>query len=419
MNNQVLDTPNKSPKEPSDKINKYHWQTLWASFTGYAMDGLDMMILAFALPLIISDLGLNSAEAGFISTITLVGTVIGGYIFGVLADMYGRVKIFSLTILIFSVFTGLCALAPNIFWLDAFRFLAGLGIGGEFGIGMTLVSEAWPKKYRSRATAGVAVGFQIGIILATLCVMFIAPHFGWRGVFLVGVLPALFAWWSRRSLDEPDMWKKSKVSKKDKHKKKIPFGQLFDSPKKVGTTIGLILITGVQNFGFYAIMTWSPTMLADQFHFSFEDTTSWTVLTTIGMILGIVVFGYLSDKWGRKPSYIVFQLISAAIVWLFFQQTEFALLVFLGAIMGFFVNGMMGGYGAWMAEHYSTEIRSTAENFIFNSGKGIAGFGPFIIGYLALKHSLSFSLGLISGIYILAALAVFFLIPETKGKELT
>lgn len=403
---------------PGDKkITKYQWQTLWASFTGYAMDGLDMMILAFALPLISSDLGLNSAEAGFISTITLIGTVIGGYIFGALADIYGRVKIFSLTILIFSVFTGLCAIASNIFWLDLFRLLSGLGIGGEFGIGMTLVSETWSKKYRSRATAGVAVGFQVGIVLATICVMLIAPHFGWRGVFLIGVLPALFAWWSRRKLDEPELWKKSNQARKA-NDRKIPLKQLFDSPKRVGITLGLILITGVQNFGFYAIMTWSPTMLADQFNFSFSDTTSWTVVTTIGMILGIIVFGYLSDKWGRKPSYIIFQLASAIIVWIFFQQSAFALLLLLGAIMGFFVNGMMGGYGAWMAEHYSTEIRSTAENFIFNSGKGIAGFGPFIIGYLALKHSLSYSLGLISGIYFLAAIAVVLLIPETKGKEL-
>ncbi|TCP27799.1 benzoate transport [Scopulibacillus darangshiensis] len=401
------------------KLSKYHWQTLWASLTGYAMDGLDMMILAFALPLITLDLGLNPAQAGSISTITLIGAVIGGYTFGVLADIYGRVKVFSLTILIFSVFTGLCALANNLFWFDAFRFLAGLGLGGEFGIGMTLVSEAWPKKFRSRATAGVAIGYQLGIVLATLCVLIIAPHFGWRGVFLVGVLPAIFAWWSRKGLKEPEIWRESKKMRYNTKDKKIPIIQLFDSPKKTGITIGLIIATGVQNFGFYGIMTWLPTMLAKDLGYSFNQTTLWTVATTIGMILGIVIFGYIADKWGRKPSFITFQILAAIIVWVFFQQTGSSILLVLGAILGFFVNGMMGGYGALLAEHYTTEVRSTAENVIFNTGRAIGGFGPLIIGYLAMSHSLSSALGLISGIYVFAALAFIFLIPETKGKELT
>lgn len=403
---------------PGSKLTTYHWNTLWAAGTGYAMDGLDMMILSFSLPLIIATFGLNSAEAGFISTLTLIGAVIGGIVFGILSDIYGRVKIFALTILIFAIFTGLCAFSPNLFWLDFFRFLSGLGLGGEFGIGMTLVSEAWPNKYRSRATAGVAVGFQVGIVLATLCTTFIAPHFGWRGLFLIGVLPALLAWWSRRNLSEPEMWKKNLASRQNTGDKKVPISQFFNSPKKTGTTIGLIVLTGVQNFGFYGLMTWMPTMLAKELNYSFNQTTFWTIATTIGMIIGIVIFGLLADKWGRKPAFIFYQLCAAVMVWVFFQSSGMALLILLGAVMGFFVNGMMGGYGAVLAEHYPTEIRSTAENFIFNVGRAIGGFGPLVIGYLALNHSLSVALSFIAGIYILDALVVIFLIPETKGKEL-
>lgn len=402
-----------------EKLTKKHWKTLWASFTGYAMDGLDMMILSFVLPLIIADLALNSAEAGSIATITLIGAVIGGYVFGILADIYGRVKVFALTILIFSVFTGLTALVDNLFWFNVMRFIAGLGLGGEFGIGMTLVSETWPKKYRSRGTAGVALGFQFGIILAILCSMWVAPHFGWRGVFFIGVLPALFAWWTRRNMDEPEIWKKMKAEKAKKKENKAPISYLFNSPKKTGTTIGLIIATGVQNFGFYGIMTWLPTMLASELGFSFNKSGYWTMITTVGMIVGIVVFGYLADRWGRKPSYLTFQISAAIMVWIFFQQTDATLILILGAVMGFLVNGMMGGYGAVLAEHYPTEARSTAENVIFNTGRAIGGFGPFVIGYLALTHSLSWAMSLISGIYILAALAFIFLIPETKNKELT
>ncbi|WP_042354181.1 MFS transporter [Bacillus rubiinfantis] len=398
----------------SGKITGYQWKTLWASTVGYAMDGLDMMILAFTMPLIIAYFGVNAAEAGSVSTITLLGSVLGGIIFGILADKYGRVRVFTWTILIFSVFTGLCAISPNLETLAIFRFLAGLGLGGEFGIGMTLVSEAWPKKYRSRATAVVATGFQFGIVLATLAVLFISPRFGWQGVFVAGVIPAILAFWSRRNLKEPEIW----VELKNENKNKISVQQLFSSAKTTKTTIGLIIATSVQNFGFYGIMTWMPTMLATELGVSFNKTTWWTVITTIGMVIGIMVFGYLADRIGRRPSYIIFLFASAIIVWVYFQFNSMTILLILGGILGFFVNGMMGGYGALLAENYPTEARSSAENIIFNIGRAIAGFAPFVIGYISLNHSLSFALSLISGIYILSALAFIFLIPETKGKEL-
>ncbi|WP_043929675.1 MFS transporter [Bacillus sp. EB01] len=397
------------------KITGYQWKTLWASTIGYAMDGLDMMILAFTMPLIIAYFGINAAQAGSVSTITLLGSVLGGIVFGILADKYGRVRVFTWTILIFSVFTGLCALSPNLETLAVFRFLAGLGLGGEFGIGMTLVSEAWHKKYRARATAVVATGFQFGIVLATLAVLFISPKFGWQGVFVAGVLPAILAFWSRRNLEEPEVWTKMK----NENKNNVSVGHLFSSAKTTKITLGLIVATSVQNFGFYGIMTWMPTMLATEMGVTFNKTTWWTVITITGMIIGIMVFGYLADRIGRRPSYLIFLVASAIIVWIYFQQSSMAVLLALGGILGFFVNGMMGGFGALLAEHYPTEARSSAENIIFNIGRAVAGFAPFIIGYISLNHSLSYALSLISGIYVLSALAFLFLIPETKGKELT
>lgn len=395
-------------------IGKYQHQTVWAASIGYAMDGLDMMMLSFVLPLIITYFSINSAQAGSISTITLMGVVIGGFVFGVMADVYGRVRVFTWTILIFSLFTGLCAFAPNLPMFNTFRFLSGLGLGGEFGIGMTLVTESWPKKYRTRATSYVALGYQAGTILATLCAAFIAPHFGWRGVFLVGVVPALFAWWSRRTLEEPPIWLKVKKEKKNK----ISIHELFASPRITWTTIGLILICSVQNFGYFGIMSWMPTMLAQQHHYTIGGTVYWTISTITGMVLGILIFGILADKWGRKPAYIIFQICAALIVWIYFRISDPTLLVILGSVLGFFVNGMMGGYGALLAEHYKTEARSTAENVIFNMGRFLGGFGPLIIGFFALNHSLSAALGVISFVYILAALSMLLLVPETKGKEL-
>ncbi|MGG3574565.1 MFS transporter [Bacillus gobiensis] len=412
MSQEVVE--NSSGYKQNSKIGSYQWKTLWASTVGYAMDGLDMMILSFTMPMIMLYFSINQAEAGSISTITLLGAVIGGIVFGILADKFGRVRVFTWTILIFSLFTGLCALSQNVETLMVFRFLAGLGLGGEFGIGMTLVCEAWPKKYRSRATSIVAVGFQLGIVLATLSVLIISPSFGWQGVFVAGVVPALLAFWSRKNLEEPDQWLQLKHEKKNK----IAIGHLFSSPKTTGTTIGLIIATSVQNFGFYGIMTWMPTMLANELGYTFNKTTVWTVVTIVGMIIGIIIFGILADKIGRKPSYLIFLFSAAIIIWIYFQQSTPIVLLVLGGVLGFFVNGMMGGYGALLAEHYSTEARSTAENVIFNVGRAVAGFAPLIIGYISLNHSLSYALSLLSGIYVLSALSFIFLIPETKGKEL-
>ena len=192
---------------------KRRWKIMYASIAGYAMDGLDMLILSFVMTAIIKEFGLSFAEAGLIATYTLIGAVIGGYIFGIMADYVGRVKVFALTIIIFSVTTGLCALANSLTELHIYRFLSGLGLGGEFGIGMTLVAETWPAAKRARATAGVAIGWQMGAVLAAVLAALVVPQFGWRGLFAIGVLPALFAAWARRGIPEPDIWVNRKIMK--------------------------------------------------------------------------------------------------------------------------------------------------------------------------------------------------------------
>ena len=396
------------------RATPYQKKTLFASTVGYALDGMDIMLLGFCLPMIMAFFHLDNTQAATLNTITLLGAVIGGIIFGIMADKYGRVKVFSWTILIFSVFTGLCAISPNYETFAIFRFLSGLGLGGEFGIGMTLVSESWPKHKRSRATSIVALGFQIGIILATLTVTYIGANFGWRWAFAMGVLPALFVAWTRKGLKEPEIWQ----NLKDNNDNKIAVHKLFRNSSTTLTTIGLTIACAVQNFGFYGLMVWMPTMIANELHLPFSKTTFWTISTTIGMVLGIIVFGWLCDKLGRRPSYIIFLLISAISIWFYFHQTDMTILIIFGSAIGFFVNGMMGGYGALLAEHYPTDARSSAENIIFNVGRGIAGVAQILIGFLATQYSISYALALLSVAYLLSAFAFCFLIPESKGKTL-
>ena len=398
----------------SEKAIPYQKKTLFASTVGYALDGMDMMILGVCFSLISVSFNLSKTDLGTLTSVTLLGAVLGGILFGVLADKYGRVRVFSWTILIFSLFTGLCAISPNYESFLIFRFLSGLGLGGEFGIGMTLVSESWPKHKRSRATSIVALGFQAGIILSTLTVNFVGQAYGWRWAFAVGVLPALFVAWTRKGLEEPEIWQ----NLKDQNKNEIAVGKLFKTPKTTATTIGLTIACAVQNFGFYGLMVWMPSMIASELKLPFKDTLYWTISTTIGMSLGILIFGWLCDKFGRRPSYIIFLLISAISIWFYFQQTDMIILIIFGSAIGFFVNGMMGGYGALLAEHYPTDARSSAENIIFNVGRGIAGISQVLIAYFATVYSISYALALLSATYLLSAAAFVFLIPETKGKAL-
>lgn len=420
--------------EETGVTRKERWKIMWTSIIGYAMDGLDVLILSFAMAAIVSEFGLTLGEGGMIATYTLIGTVLGGYIFGIFADWWGRVHTFSLTIIIFSIFTGACAFADNAVHLDILRFLAGLGLGGEYGIGMTLVSETWPGAKRARATAGVAMGWQAGAVLAAILAAVVLPDYGWRGLFLVGVLPALLAAWARHGIKEPPMWVKRKEMKKvlqarkdagEKltaeeeeqltEAKKFPLAHLFTDKKTTITTIALTIMTSVQNFGYYGIMVWLPMILLKEHGLTTKSMSGWMIVTVIGMIAGIFVFGWLCDRLGRKKPYLLFYVCAAAMVYIYVNLGTPIALLFGGAFLGFFCNGMMAGYGTLLSENYTTDARSTAQNFIFNTGRAVGGFAPVIIGTIAQTNGFNTAFVLLSAVYLAAAVNVLFFVKDTKG----
>lgn len=420
--------------EETGVTRKERWKIMWASIIGYAMDGLDVLILSFAMAAIVSEFGLTLGEGGMIATYTLIGTVLGGYIFGIFADWWGRVHTFSLTIIIFSIFTGACAFADNAVHLDILRFLAGLGLGGEYGIGMTLVSETWPGAKRARATAGVAMGWQAGAVLVAILAAVVLPDYGWRGLFLVGVLPALLAAWARHGIKEPPMWvqrkemKKALQARKDAGEKltaeeeeqlteakKFPLAHLFADKKTTITTIALTIMTSVQNFGYYGIMVWLPMILLKEHGLTTKSMSGWMIVTVIGMIAGIFVFGWLCDRLGRKKPYLLFYVCAAAMVYIYVNLGTPIALLFGGAFLGFFCNGMMAGYGTLLSENYTTDARSTAQNFIFNTGRAVGGFAPVIIGTIAQTNGFNTAFVLLSAVYLAAAVNVLFFVKDTKG----
>ncbi|SAK96269.1 major facilitator transporter [Caballeronia temeraria] len=397
-------------------------QALIASVLGYAMDGFDLLILGFMLPAIAADLHLTPAQSGALVTWTLAGAVAGGIVFGMLSDYFGRVRMLTWTILVFAVFTGLCALAQGYGDLLIYRTIAGIGLGGEFGIGMALVAEAWPARLRARVSSYVGIGWQLGVLAAALITPMLLPLIGWRGMFAVGLLPAVASFFVRRHVEEPALFTERRAAAKANANasaaRKIPLKRLFDDARTTRASIGVIILCSVQNFGYYGLMIWLPSYLSKTFGYSLTQSGLWTAATVLGMALGIWLFGLAADRFGRKPAFLVYQIGAVAMVFVYSHLTSPLALLIGGAVMGVFVNGMLGGYGALISEIYPTEARATAQNVLFNIGRAVGGLGPVAVGALAARYSFAVALAFLASIYLLDVVATLFLIPEKRGAEL-
>ena len=400
-------------------VNQYGWKALIGSAVGYAMDGFDLLILGFMLSAISADLNLAPAQSGSLVTWTLIGAVVGGIVFGALSDRYGRVRVLTWTIVLFAVFTGLCAIAQGYWDLLIYRTIAGIGLGGEFGIGMALAIEAWPAKHRAKAASYVALGWQVGVLAAALLTPILLPHIGWRGMFVVGIFPAFVAWYLRVRLHEPEIFSQKQTELSTQKISKLEsFKLLVKDKATTKVSLGIVVLTSVQNFGYYGIMIWLPNFLSKQLGFSLTKSGLWTAVTVCGMMVGIWLFGRLADKIGRKPTFIIFQLGAVISILVYSQLSDPTAMLFAGAVLGAAVNGMMGGYGALMAEAYPTTARATAQNVLFNIGRAVGGFSPMVVGMIISMYSYQVAIAFLAIIYVLDILATVFLIPELKGKEL-
>jgi benzoate transport len=417
----LMDTPGSSLAGHAAH-RAYPRQALLAAALGYAMDGFDLLILGFMLPAIAVDLHLGPAQGGALVTWTLVGAVIGGIGFGILSDRYGRVRVLSWTILLFAVCTGLCAAARGFDDLLVYRTLAGVGLGGEFGIGMALVAEAWPAAYRARAASYVGLGWQAGVLAAALLTPALMPLLGWRGMFALGLLPAVASFLFRRRLAEPAMFTQ-RAALPAAAKGGAPgwlqrLHALCATRRTALASLGVIVLCSVQNFGYYGLMIWMPSYLSQRFGYTLTRSGLWTAATVAGMALGIALFGWCADRFGRKPAFIAYQLGAALMVFVYAHLSAPLALLFGGAVMGVFVNGMLGGYGALISELYPTAARATAQNVLFNLGRAVGGFGPLVVGAVTARHGFPAALGLLAGIYGIDVVATLCLIPERRGAEL-
>jgi MFS family permease len=386
--------------------------------SGFLLENMDVMFLSFSLSEIIAQMHISSAAGGWIGTFTNLGMFFGGALFGLLGDRIGRVKTFSYTIFLFAIATGLTYFAHNITALYALRFLAGIGAGGEYGVGIALIAENFQTNQIGRASSVAAVGGQIGSIVAALLAAWIIPAYGWNTLFLFGVVPVVLTYFVRRHVKESDEFLAAH-KKAEETSEKISFGRLFETPRLALQTLGLMLMTIVQIAGYFGLMNWLPSIVQKKQGLSVSGSSYWMIATIIGMSLGMMVFGTIMDKIGPRWAFSIFLLGSEVVVFAIVNVTSYWAMLLAGALTGFFSNGMFGGYGAVISQLYPTEIRSTANNLIMNTGRAIGGFSSVIIGALMDHYNLYVVMGFLSALYIISFLVMISLpgLREIQAKK--
>ncbi|HXZ07138.1 MAG TPA: MFS transporter, partial [Paraburkholderia sp.] len=285
------------------------------------------------------------------------------------------------------VFTGLCALAQGYADLLLYRTIAGLG-------------------------------WQLGVLAAALLTPLLLPIIGWRGMFALGLLPALVSFVVRRRVEEPALFNERVARPAPGRSRRLPLKLLVADARTMRASLGVAILCSVQNFGYYGLMIWLPSYLSKTFGYSLTKSGLWTATTVVGMGLGIWLFGVAADRFGRKPTFLFYQAGAVVMVFVYAHLAAPSALLIGGAVMGVFVNGMIGGYGALISELYPTEARATAQNVLFNIGRAVGGFGPVAVGALATRFSFGTALAALASIYVLDILATIFLIPERRGAAL-
>lgn len=387
-------------------MDKYQKKVLLSTSAGISLENMDIMFLSFSLSSIIASFGISSAQAGFISTITNLGMLVGGIIFGILADKYGRVKIFSYTVILFSLASALMFFAENVYLVYLFRFIAGIGAGGEYGACMSLISETFSKKHLGKATSVAGIGAQVGAIMAAVLASLIIPVLGWKMLYVIGVFPVILVLFIRKGLKEPKAF--TEAAENESAGK---FSLLFKDKKTSWQTVGLSLMVTVQIAGYFGLMNWLPSIMQKQLGLSVSGSSLWMISTILGMSLGMFTFGTIMDKLGPRLSYTIFLIFSALSVFLIVLADSKWTLLAAAVIVGYFINGMYGGYGAIISRLYPTEIRSTANNFIMNVGRAIGGFSSVVIGFLMDRYTLMFVIIFLSIIYLFS-LCILYTMPS-------
>jgi len=388
-----------------------------AAALGWMLDSFDVMLYALVLAELIRDpaLHLSFDAAGILGSLTLLSAAAGGIVFGVVADRIGRTRALIAAILIYAIFTAACGFAQSARQLAVFRVLLGLGMGGEWATGAALVSESFPARHRGRALAFVQSAWAIGYGLAALVNLIVLPIWGWRGVFFVGVLPALFTIWIRRGVAEPKIWQQSLAAERGR------ISALF-APGVAKITVFLTLMNAWTLFGYWGQTNWVPAYLALEparggIGLSSATMSVFVMVMQVGVWFGYISFAYIADAMGRKRAYVMFLIVTGLMLPAYGYLRTPGLLLILGPVLAFFASGYFSGFGAVVAELYPTSVRATAAGVCYNTGRIASAAAPFLVGSLAATRGFGPAFAL-TGVAFLCAALMWFWIPATGDAEL-
>ena len=381
------------------------------------LDAMDVMLYSFVLTYLMGEFGMSKATGGLLNSLTLVASAIGGLFFGVLADRIGRTRALMGSILMYSISSAACGLSHSIPQLAVFRFLLGLGMGGEWSCGAALIAETWRAEHRGRALGLMQSTYAIGEAVAAVVVLIVFPILGWRAVFFAGVLPALLVLWIYRGVPEPDLWKNRAKEKKSGVWRKLLQGDVLRN--------GLLATTmnACAMFGYWGLFTWIPGYLSLPVSkggrgLSLVVGTTFYLVLSPGKWLGYASFGFFADAFGRRKPYFTYLLIAAILVPLYAVIRSPVLLLLLGPFVAFFGTGFFSGYAAIASELFPGEIRAAAMGLSYNLGRGLSAVAPFAVGAIATRFGFLPGFFLLAGAFLAAALLAL-LLPETRGCELT
>src|SRR5579863_7451117 len=387
-----------------------------ATFAGWMLDGMDVMLYSLVLPTLITIWHIDNAKAGWLSTSTLLISSVGGWLAGILADRFGRVKILKLTIFWFAFFTFLSGFAQNYWQLLAARGLQGLGFGGEWAVGAALMGETIGARYRGRAVgtvqAGWAVGWGLSVLAFTLLFSRLPQETAWRVMFWVGILPALLIFYIQRRVEEPEVFLR---------KERAASGAMLEifKPALLRTTLlAAVLALGAQG-GYHAITTWLPLYLSRSRGLPPLDTGAHLAVVICGAFAGYLTAAHLADAIGRKRTFAIFAACSFLIVVGYTQlPISNGAILLLGFPLGFFPSGTFSPMGAFFSELFPTAVRASGSGFVYNFGRGVGALFPVMVGYLSGHIALGAAIAIFAaGAYLVMTLGLIAL-PETRGREL-
>jgi MFS family permease len=391
-----------------------------AASLGWMLDAFDVMLYSIVLATLIRAFTMSRTTAGLLNALTLIASAIGGLLFGMLADRFGRRRMLTASILAYSVFTFACGLSTNIFMLAIFRFLLGLGMGGEWNTGAALVAETWPAASRGRALGIVQSSWAIGYALAALVAGLIlnyagGAHAAWRWVFFTGILPAGLVLWIQHSVPEPPLWESTRAASS--------IQELTALNQYLRPLIVLTAANTCGMFAWWGLFTWVPAYLVlptaqgGRGFTSLSLTGFLVTINLLGMLPGYLLFGVAADRFGRRPTFVLYLCAAACAVPFLAAARQPALILVFACIAAFFGTGFFTGSAIIGSELFPTHARATALGISYNVGRGLSALAPLTIGALSERHGLSWAFG--ASAIAFAAAAVFgLLLPETQGTAL-